>query len=188
MRRILWSIPGITVYLYATSVLIQYGFNAYFGIPADFINASITTNIINYFGLFQLAKGIAGVMGWWMWFILIISILIIGFLCIVDSRNQKFFTGIGRFIGTCLLLYFLYISFSFGMLLAKNTADFLVPSPTCLSIANETQYIVPGFYNEKAILVPINPKTHKMTGGFILRDLSQLPCKLKSEPVGPIGR
>ncbi len=182
MHKLFWSIPGLTIYAYATNILIQHGFYSYFGIPSDFINASITTNIINYFGLFQLVKATMGLIVWWMWFILVPIILVLVFLYYMDSRYQKIIVT----FGTLVLIFFLYTSFNFGIQLAKGSEFFYAPISNCIS-KDGTEYVIPGFYQDKAILVSIDPN-NKMRGGFIVRDLAQISCELNFQRIGTITK
>src|SRR3989344_3587248 len=112
----LWSLPVISVYLYAATILTQYGFNSYFNIPSSFIEASIKENIVYFFQLFQVASAVAGVMRWWMWAIVIIAALIITFF----YNFHSFFRGIISLAGTIILGLLLWGSYNFGSMLAAN--------------------------------------------------------------------
>jgi hypothetical protein len=178
----LWSLPVISVYLYAATILTQYGFNSYFNIPPNFMEASIKENIVYFFQLFQLASAVAGLMKLWMWAVVILAVLIITFF--------YSFSGYKKFIalcGTLLLGYLLYGSYNFGMLLAKNTAEFYVPVQNCASLEKDVTYIIPNFYQGKAILVPID-NARKMNGSILIKDLSELGCATERKYVGVVTR
>lgn len=179
----LWSIPVISVYLYGITILTQYGFNSYFNIPSNLIEASIRENIIYFFQLFQLASAVAGLMKWWMWAVVILTGLIIFFFFSFHSGWRKFIS----FCGILLFGYLLYGSFNFGMVLAKNTVEFYVPASNCASLDKDTTYVIPNFYQGKAILVPIDI-SKKMSGSILVKDLSELGCATERKYVGQITK
>lgn len=183
MRRFFWSIPGLTIYVYATNILIQWGLYSYFGIPSEYVSASIISNIIGYYGLFQLAKGVAGLMGWWL-LILVASALIVIVFYFFSSTFQKLTTTVVTLFLIWLVLYGCY---NFGMWIGKNQTYYYIPTPGCITIGTATGFIIPGFIDDKAILVPINSQ-HKMIGGYTTRDLSQIPCPLEKREVGKITK
>lgn len=172
----------ISVYLYGITILTQYGFNSYFNIPPNFIEASIKENIVYFFQLFQLASGVAGLMKWWMWIVAILTILIITFF--YNFSGYKKFTAL---CGTLLLGYLLYGSYNFGMLLAENTIEFYVPVQNCASLEKDIVYVIPSFYQGKAILVSIS-NDRKMTGRILIKDLSELGCATERKYVGIVTR
>ena len=178
----LLSIPVISIYLYAVTILTQYGYNSYFNIPANFIEASLKENIIYFFGIFQLASAIVGLMRWWMWVVVILAALIILFLFSLHSAWRSFFS----FCGVLLLGYFLYGSYNFGTLLAKSTSEFYVLSSNCNSLEKDL-YVIPNFYQGKAILVTID-SAKKMTGDVLVKDLSELGCSTKKQYVGQLKK
>lgn len=178
----LWSLPVISVYLYGITILTQYGFNSYFNIPSSFIESSIKENIIYFFQLFQLASSVAGLMKWWMWAVVILAILLITFF-----YN---FSGYRKFIAFCatlLLGYLLYGSYNFGILLAKNVSTFYVPAQNCTFLDKNTSYIIPNFYQGKAILVSID-SNKKLTGNVLVKDLSEPGCGTELKYIGLISK
>lgn len=179
----LWSIPVISVYLYGITILTQYGFNSYFNIPSSFIESSIKENIVYFFQLFRLASVVVGFMKWWMWAVVILAVLVIIFLFYSHSFWKKTIS----FCGILLLSYLLYGSYNFGILLAKNTIAFYVPSQNCASLEKDTQYIIPNFYQGKAILVPVN-NDKKMTGSVLVKDLSESGCATEIKYIGLISK
>ena len=179
----LWSIPVISAYLYGITILTQYGFNSYFNIPSSFIDASIKENFIYFFQLFRLASAVAGFMKWWMWAVVILAALIIIFF----FNFHSFWKKVISFCGILFLGYLLYGSYNFGILLAKNTTAFYVPSQNCVSLEKDTQYIIPNFYQGKVILVPIN-SDRKMTGSVLVKDLSEAGCATEIKYIGKITK
>lgn len=172
-----WNIPIIAVYLYAVVILTQHGFNSYFNIPSNFIEFSIKENIIYFFQLFQLALTIVGVMKFWMWIVVLVGAIIIAILCFFDYAYEIIFTSIligGTLVG----------SYYFGNYLAINTGTFYILSSDCQSIGQE-KYIIPTFYNDKAIFVSID-KNNKLGNGLIVKEISSLDCKIEQENIGKI--
>ena len=172
----------ISVYLYGITILTQYGFNSYFNIPSSFIESSIKENIIYFFQLFQLASSVAGLMKWWMWLVAILAILIITFF-----YNFSGYRKVIALCGTLLLGYLLYGSYNFGILLAKNTSTFYVPAQNCSSLDKNTSYIIPNFYQGKAILVSVD-NNKKLTGSVLVKDLSEPGCSTELKYIGLISK
>lgn len=178
----LWNIPVISVYLYAVTILTQYGFHSYFNIPSSFIESSIKENIIYFFQLFQLASGVVGLMKWWMWIVAILAILIITFF--YNFSNYK---KIIALCGTLLLGLLLYGSYGFGTLIAKSTTEFYVPAEQCASLDVNNSYIIPSFYGGRVVLIPID-KTRKMSGDILVKDISELGCTIEKKYIGTITK
>ena len=176
----LWSIPIITVYLYAVTILTQWGYYSFFSIPSDFVEASIKDNIVYFFTLFKVAEEVAGVLKWYVWAMLIFTILIVGFVYTFNYTYKRLITA----LGTLILIFFLINSYNFGNALAKNSILFLVPDVGCSGISNGP-YIIPGISNNQVILVPID-KNNKMLGGFIVKNIPDLGCKLEYKSIGLI--
>jgi hypothetical protein len=75
-----WSLPVLTIYFYTATVLTQLGFVSYFGVPSNFVEASIKQNILYFFNLFQLTFVIVGLMKWWMFIAVALAVIVILFL------------------------------------------------------------------------------------------------------------
>lgn len=179
----LWSLPAVTVYLYTVTILTQYGYNSYFKIPSNFIEFSIKSNIIYFYQLFQLGTGIAGLMRWWMWIVLIFLALLFVFLFFLNK--------ILRIVLVTLTIPALFYiigpgSYKFGFLIAKNTSSFYIPVNQCFSQNNYNNFVIPTFYESKAILIPIDQNTNKMQGGFIVKEVSEIQCPIEQKEVGNI--
>lgn len=179
----LWSIPAITVYLYTVTTLTQFGYNSYFNIPPNFIEFSIKWNIIYFFQLFQLASGVIGLMGWWLWFVTLTAFLVIvSFFSL--HRILKIILAI---LSLALLLFVIGPgSYKFGDLIAKSSIAFYVPADQCLSLNGYNTFIIPTFYETKAILIPIDLSTRKIQGSFIVKETSELQCLLEYKEIGKI--
>lgn len=177
----LLTIPIISAYLYGIAILTQYGYNSYFSIPSNLIEASITQNFVYFFQLFQLASAIAGVMKWWMWLMIIVTALLV-FFFYASNRFWRFIISTG---GVFLVAYFLYGSYDFGQLLARSGTEFYVPTEGCISLDSETRYIIPSFHGESAILVAID-SDNKLTGEVELKNMSELGCGTLKKSVGLI--
>lgn len=178
----LWNIPVLSVYFYAVTILTQYGHNSYFGIPSNFIEASIKENIVYFFQLLQIASGVAGLMGWWMWIVVIVAV------CVVLYLSNCRYRWVVSFLGAILLGVLLWGSYNFGGLIAANTTNFYSLSSKCASMSGEGLYIIPSFYDGKAILVSIDGNNKKMNGGFLIRNISDLPCELEQKEIGKITK
>jgi len=177
----LLSIPIISAYLYGVTILTQYGFNSYFGIPSSYLESSITQNFVYFFQLFQLASAVAGAMKWWMWLVIILGALTILFIYASHFIWQKIIS----FVAILLLCLMLYGSYNFGTLLGQSTPEFYVPVAGCVSLDQNTKYIIPSFYQGKAILVSIT-ESNTLAGSVLLKDLSELGCATEHKTVGLI--
>lgn len=181
MKR-LWSIPIALAYLYAVTVLTQYGYYSYFNIPTNFIDASISSNTIYTYSIataaWQLIVSIP-----LLWKIVIgIAVAIASFISGIFFNNHKI---IFVWIGTGLAGILLIGSFGLGGFIARDKKNFLILSPTCSITNQNVQYVIPDIYEGMAILVPIDPKNNNKIGnGFVLKDISTLPCGLEYSEIG----
>lgn len=181
-----WKLPVLTIYLYAITILAQFGFNNYFGIPYNFVEGSVITNTIYVYTLVQLAIGVFASMGFWGWFdFLVILIFAFAVIVMLFNRPGRVISGFAALIA----IAFLWGSVSFGQLIAKTEPSFYVVPTDCLSnVVASTTYIVPNFYEGKAIVVPVD-ENKKIEGSFFLQDISSPACQLsKRYSVGPIAK
>lgn len=174
----------MSVYFYAVTILVQYGYNSYFNIPSSFIGVSLGDNVIFFYHVFQIATVIAGLMKWWMWFVVICATAIITAIYLVNS----WYNIILDFAAVLILSALLWGSVGFGSLLAANTTNFGVLSSNCSAIGSDNFYIIPVISETKAVLIPVDAETKKMKGGFMVKELSGLPCKIESREIGKIGK
>lgn len=176
----LWSVPVITAYLYAATVLAQFGYVSHFGIPSDFVEASLRGNIIYFFNLFQIGFGVVGAMSWWALVAVAIVVTIILLMCWGDYRYKYFFS----ICGTAILGLFLWGSYSFGGFMASHTGSFFTLSENCSFESTSTRYIIPAFFDTKAILIPYDVNNRKLEEGFMVREASEIPCPIQRREVG----
>lgn len=179
----LWSIPVISAYLYGVTILTQYGYNSYFSIPSNLIEASITQNFVYFFQLFQVASAIAGAMKWWMWLVIILGALVTLFF----YGSHFIWRKVISVIGLGLICFMLYGSYNFGLLLARSTSEFYVPVVDCPSLDQGTRYIIPNFYQDKAILVSID-ENNILAGDILVKNLSELGCSTIKQSVGLVKK
>lgn len=181
MNKLLWSIPGATIYLYALTILTQYGFLSYFNIPTNFITFSPVDSTLLAYNLFKLGLAIITLIHWWWWALFAIIIVIVIFF---DKEDIIAWTI------TTLSVLFLYNAVNFGNFIAKNQTRFLTLPSNCPSVVENatTTYVIPATYDTKIALVPVDTITRKMTGGFFVKDMSKLPCQLEYKEIGKIGK
>ncbi len=182
MRKFLWSIPALTIYIYAINVLIQWGIYSYLGVPAEYVDASISSNIISIFSLSVLGQGVLKAMGWWT-LLLLLPIFLFQALYFFSVTFQKLTVVITPLV----LLLFFYGCFHFGEWIGKVQTYYYAPENGCITIGTATGFIVPGFSNGEAILVPINAQ-NQMIGGFTTKAVSQIPCTFRMREVGRITK
>lgn len=178
----LWSIPLITVYLYIATVLTTVGYFDYFGVPSYFVEASIQSNVIYFFSLLNLTSAIFSAMRWWTLLIVIVVAIFI-FLFYHSARWRRWLVTA---VGTLILCWALFHSFSFGKTLARYNTTYLVPATGCASFGTSTQYIGMGAFEGKEIFIPVDPATRKLQGGFMLKDLSEASCVFEHRNFGQI--
>lgn len=181
--KLLTVIFGTGVYFYAVPILLQYGYNSYFGIPGNFIEPSIRGNFIFFFSLFQLAQSIVGTFSFWTWIMLGILVPVIWFLVAFRILSGVIISGV-LILLTGLSLFGFH---NFGQALAKSATEFqTLPVGCLLEQEKNVTYIIPAYYQTTALIVPIYTDTHKLTGGFLPRESSSLNCEIKKQPIGQI--
>lgn len=170
-----WIIPAITAYVYAATILTEYGYNSYFNIPPNFIEASITDNIIYFYDLIKLIFGIIFTINWWQWVMIIFTFFMIAL----------FYSH--RAIIAIMSLVLLFCFYNLGWFFASIHKDFYVLSD-CLSIDSYKSYIIPTFYQGKAILISYDEKNKKMKASFLVKDIFELGCTIEQKEIGRMVR
>jgi len=176
MGKYIWSIPGIAVFFYAVTVLFQYGYLTYFNIPAGFIRGSIADNIVFAHDLIRMGLAILALLRWWR-----IIILLLVLLCTL-SFLQRYKT-----VAALTLVFIAYGFFNFGTFSAQNQMAFFMPSSGCPAIGPEKRYVAVSVSDGKAILVSIDDNRH-LKPGFMVEDMSELPCGLELRNIGQIEK
>lgn len=172
------------------TALNQYGFLGYFNVPSNFVNTSLTNNIIFFFQIFQVGKVLASSLGVMTCALLFMTfatwvIAILGLYW--SSKKMK----IGLEVAAAILcLVGLWSFYNLGISSAENQETFFIAKSECILKEKDasTDFAAVGYYGGSAILVPYEPKTQKMKGGFMIRDLATMPCKLISTKIGRIHR
>ncbi len=116
-----------------------------------------------------------------MWLILIAG----GLTIVLSYLSSKFWRFLISIAGFFLIACFLYGSYNFGQLIAKNSPEFYVLSDNCTLSETDTKYIIPSFYQWNAILVSID-EDNVLTGQVLVKDLSELECSIEKKNVGLI--
>lgn len=183
MIKFVWSAVGIGLWLYVTNIITQYGFLSYFKVPPNFIDISLTSNVVFYYQIIELMQAIFGAITLPLWIIIGVCVLFL----IYFWASNRFWAKTIEIVGTVILGILILGSFHFGHFLAVNGSTFDVPDTTgCISVGADTSFVVIAYKSTQAILVPIDETTRKMTGGYIVREVSQIPCKLVKAEVGKI--
>ncbi len=178
----LWSIPLISLFFYLVTTITQYGFNSYFNIPPSFIEVSLRYNIVYFYRLFNTGIYLAGIMKWWIWVVIVFSILIVVFLYNFSSLLSKFL----RYIFVFILLIIVIISYNFGIELAKNTSEFYIVPSSCISGNENNLYIAPIFYDKHIIFISIDKSTNRIKEGLVIKDISDLNCPIEYHKIEKI--
>ncbi len=172
IMEIILAIASIgAICLYVATIFIQFGYNSYFNIPSEFISFSIRENTL-FFRIFTqgLLLFLASIR-WYLW-------MLIGILVALSFWSPK----IRKVVYLALIAFaavFLWRTVSLGELVAKDQSAYFMLADDCTAMGTTTKYFIPNFYNEKALLVPYTKNQNSqniMGSGFIVKDLSQLPC------------
>lgn len=176
-----WSISAIAVYFYVATVLTDYGFLSYFNIPTNFIQASISQNIVFSYQYLTAYLILLREMHWYAWLglIIFVGIVLVLYYSIFQYKNHWKKALVAAF--TVLWLLFLGTFFHLGAVIAANQTSFIMP--TNCSIGQDYAYIVPSIDGNTTVLVPID-KNRKMTGGFLVRNTADLACTFAWKDIG----
>lgn len=174
------------MYFYAATVLTQFGYISYFGIPSNFIESSLKDNIVYFYNLFQVISTVFGLMKWWT----LLGLISIGVMIFFLYWGHYRFKQILSFVGTFILILLLRGTYDFGNLLAANSTTFLTLPDDCQfeSAGTSTRYIIPTLFETNAVLVPYGVDDHKIHPGFLLRAASDIPCAIERKEVGSMKR
>ena len=181
MKKIFYGLPIIPMYIYGITVLTQYGYNSYFGIPSNFISLLSAQNFVFYFQLYQLGGVIAHKIQWWMWIELIFTALII----YSSYMSSIVWQWIIRVSGVVVFVYVFLHSYNLGQFVAQNTSVFYVSMNNCSLSHDQERYIIPSFYQDNAILVSID-ENNILKGNMIIKKLSDLECGITKQNIGLI--
>jgi hypothetical protein len=113
---------------------------------------------------------------WWR-----IIILLLVLLCTL------FFLHRYKTVAALTLIFIAYGFYNFGYFSAQNQPAFFVPSSGCPVIGPAKQYVAVSVSDGKAILVSIDDNRH-LKPGFMVKDMSELPCGLEFRDIGKIDK
>ncbi len=180
-NKIPWvNLATIGTYLYVVSVLIQFGFNRYFGIPASFIESSIRANVVNFYVLIMDLLHIK----FDLWGGLFLAALLILIGLVLSFFYYKYHRKALIIIIILFTLVLLHISVSYGELRAKNLITFSVVPESCGIFSLEETYVMPVIYDNKGVFVQYDKATNKLLNGFLVKELSDIPCKIETKDLG----
>lgn len=177
------SIPFLTLFCYAATVLMQYGYLSYFNIPSSFLESSLKDNIIYFFILFKVAFSIIRLLNWWLLLVLLPFILVWAILYNPYSWRRFIYMFV-----PILLLVSLWFSYDFGYKLASYNENFNIVDSECVSLDKNVVYIIPDIYDTKLILVPVDKATNKLKDGFFVKNSAEINCAVGYQHIGKIIR
>ncbi|MBK5215641.1 MAG: hypothetical protein JJE53_02450 [Candidatus Pacebacteria bacterium] len=174
------------LYAYIITILTQYGFNSYFGITSNLIEPSIRDNIIFIYSLLKVFSTISITI-----LFLIIFIALIWCFRKYKKSIYSFYIKNKEYIDLLIVISLISSLFVFdrlGNYLAKMSKNFDVISGECLPFKDNTTYIVPAFYQTKAIVIPVSMGDNpKLLGGLFLKEPMGPECNLqKNIKIGQI--
>ena len=177
-KSIFWSL-----YFYVATILTQYGFNSYFGIPSNFIEPSIRDNIILFY---SLSKGLFYAiihMSILSWFVLLLPIFIFVILMFI-IRIPNF---IVKLVIWFLIIFSPFYFYRLGEEIAKTKTEFPVFVNECFIKKDNTVYIAPVFYQTSAIVIPVsNDDNHNIIGSFFLKEPTGPECEIQNKEIGKV--
>ncbi|MEI6042508.1 MAG: hypothetical protein WCQ00_03000 [bacterium] len=176
MSKKIWSIPVIAIYLYVVTILTQSGFYSYFGIPSNFVEASVVSNTVYFWVILKVLVTLATSWGWW-WLLIISAIIII-----VKIFGRYTLSAIA-----VIMAILAYNSFDFGISQASSMQSFYMISTGCQGLDQGQRYIIPVMHEDIGVLIPIDIN-NKIDDGFIVKNLSGLDCKIQYKYVGLIKK
>lgn len=181
MTRIFWSTSGLALYVYAITILVQNGYNDYFGIPRNYIESSLVANITFFWATVVSPLGKLLISNWFMYALIAICLIIF-----YSSLHRFFKRSLVVFV-TVVALIGVYKAYPLGMKLAKGNQSFYEFSEACSPLATSTEnykYIGPVTFEDKVVMVPVNA-SGTLRSGFRVIDLTTTTCLLerRSEPV-----
>lgn len=179
----LLNLTIITAYIYSITILTYYGYVSFFNIPSSFVSASIQGNVIYLFFLFGILKAVTGLMAWWMWVIFGFLMAIIAFIYYCNT----WYSLIIKLLIAVPFILFLISSYNFGGFLAANSKNFYILSSDCQSVGSDNSYIIPAMSETEAVLIPID-ENKKMKGGFLIKNMAELSCKMEMREIGKITK
>jgi hypothetical protein len=183
ISKYFWTIPVLTIVVYSATVLFQFGYNSYFNVPSTVIDSSLAFNVIFSFYFLKLV-GLLAFKLWWLW--IIAAIIAYAVFAVFNLSSWL------KIIPIVGIIVFLCFCPSIGDYLAKHTEYFYIVSDNCETI-DPTKYVILNFYDDKAVLLSIEDNTEKvgakkLTGSFLIKNVSDLGCDIKLKKIGVIER
>jgi hypothetical protein len=168
-----WSFPAIALYFYIATILTNYGFISYYNIPSSFLQASLSANIIFFYEFLTSFLSLLGSFHWYVYVAAGFFLPIIVALYYLIFQYKRGWKKVFIAILTIIWLSYLGTFYTLGRLIAASQTNYIVPS-NC-SIGPAYAYVIPMIDGGQTILVPID-QNDKMTGGFLVKNTTELPC------------
>jgi hypothetical protein len=174
---------GTGVFFYTITILTQYGYYSFYNIPSSFIEYSIEDNVILFFDLFRVIRGVLENLSLWL-IILLFIVTIVSFIVSLFISNR-----ISKIIVIILIILSAFFAYNLGNKVAQIETEYITIPKECINSSDDSLvYIAPIFYQTKAIITPISKDTNKLNGEFIIKELSEKDCHFKREKIGKINK
>lgn len=161
---------GVPTYLYAISILTQYGYVSYFKLPSNLVAATLKDNVIYFYELFRLAQSVAGFFRWWMWLILVV-VTLIAVLFYIFNQVWQHTVNIVAFI---LIVGFLLGSYSFGQTIAAHKASFKVVDESCQN-KKWSNLVIAATNDSVTAFIPIDD-FGIIKSGYLIENTTDIGC------------
>jgi hypothetical protein len=132
------AVPIVPVFLFGATILFQYGYNDFFGIPYGYISATSVDYTLFAYSIFNLVLGVLTSLNWLLKVGLVIVFLVFVVLCL-----HRIWRKVILAIIVVSLIWLLLSMVNFGRFIASHQADFLTFSENCNYFPKGERYIIP---------------------------------------------
>lgn len=178
------NLSVVTAYLYILTVLSYYGYNSYFSIPYYSAGFSPQAPVIFFFDFSRLILDLLKHATISFWITIIVSIIVVIGIYSYHALG-RWLVNFGLIIA---LVYTFFGFYNFGHLLASSATNFYTADLKCIPGATEKLYIAPALSEGKVFFVPIDPGTHQLKNGLLVRESTNITCQLEKKEIGKITK
>lgn len=179
----IWAVPLTVAYVYVVTILTNYGYVSFYNIPPEFVEPSVRDNILLFDSLLKTLALFFWIPGRHLLIVIAVLGLVI-LICKYSSFNRVLWAAL--LAGSLLALP--WNATKFGRWIASTKTNYYIPAPSCPPPGSDAKYVIPTFYDGKAILVPINQETKRINGGFLVKEASEMGCVIERQEIGKLSR
>lgn len=171
----------IPIYAFLTSILLQYGYVSYYGIPTDYISVISRDSLLLVYSI--LTAVWSNLLGahLYVWVTIVLALLLLYFLYKVVYLKK-----IVYLIISVPFILFLLKAQGFGSTMAELNTTFKIASTKCAP-GNLVNYISPLTNNGEIIFVLVE-ENKIVKGSVITKRISDLPCGIEEKTFTPASQ